>query len=130
MEDHHPAAGRDSGHSYPGSRRLRLAAGQSERHSAGLPTFVWDDEQPANQTSAKVSLIFKSRWFYIASLAIFGDMFAISGTATWVVPAFIQTQGMAPASAAAIGTLMGLSQIIMLLMDGYCRPCCQVRRVS
>ncbi|GAB7531400.1 MFS transporter [Pseudomonas sp. 3A(2025)] len=93
---------------------------KSERHSTGLPVFVWDDEPPANQASAKVSLIFKSRWFYIASLAIFGDMFAISATATWVVPAFIQTQGMAPASAATIGTLMGVSQIIMLLLGGYC----------
>ena len=93
---------------------------KSERPSAGLPAFVWDDEPPANQAPAKVSVIFKSRWFYIAALAIFGDMFAISATATWVVPAFIQTQGMAPASAATIGTLMGLSQIVMLLLGGYC----------
>ena len=93
---------------------------KSERHSVGLPTFVWDNEPPANQAPGKISLMFKSRWFYIASLAIFGDMFAISATATWVVPAFIQTQGMAPASAAIIGTLMGLSQIVMLLLGGYC----------
>ncbi|WP_241107136.1 MFS transporter [Pseudomonas sp. MPFS] len=93
---------------------------KSERRCVGLPDFAWDDEPPANQAVAKVSLIFKSRWFYIASLAIFGDMFAISATATWVVPAFIETQGMATASAATIGTLMGVSQIIMLLLGGYC----------
>jgi MFS family permease len=93
---------------------------KSERRETGLPAFAWDDEPAANQATPRVSTIFKSRWFYIASLAIFGDMFAISATATWVVPAFIQTQSMATESAATVGTLMGLSQVVILLVGGYC----------
>ena len=45
--------------------------------------------------------------------------FAIAGTATWVVPAFITVQHMPPEAGAVIGTVMGLSQVLFLVIGGY-----------
>ncbi|QUW65104.1 MFS transporter [Pseudomonas synxantha] len=92
---------------------------KNERTAASLPAFTWDDEVSTTGAMPSLWTIFQSRWFYIAALAIFGDMFAVSAMATWVVPAFIQTQGMTPHAAATVGTLMGLSQVVLLLVGGY-----------
>lgn len=86
----------------------------------GIAGFQWspggDDHHHAN---VPLSRIFRSRWLYVAWLAIFGDTFALAATATWVVPAWIKLQGMPVASAATIGTLMGLSQVAFLLVGGW-----------
>ncbi|WP_454871637.1 MFS transporter [Paraburkholderia xenovorans] len=64
-------------------------------------------------------VVFRTKWIYVASLAIFGDMFAISSVTTWAVPAFIETQKMPVSSAATIGSIMGFSQVFMLLIGGW-----------
>lgn len=63
--------------------------------------------------------IFKSKWVWVGILAIFGDLFSIAACATWVIPSYIKTQGMDPSMAPLIGTIMGLSQIVFLLIGGY-----------
>lgn len=88
------------------------------RH-VGFPDFRWDDSATEPDHHAPLSLIFRSRWLYVGWLAIFGDTFALAATATWVVPAFIHVQHMPVASAATIGTLMGLSQVAFLLVGGW-----------
>lgn len=92
---------------------------KNTRTAIGLPHFEWDDDPAGRGAMPSLWTIFQSRWFYIAALAIFGDMFAVSATATWVVPALIQTQGIEGHVAATIGTLMGLSQVVMLLVGGH-----------
>ncbi|MDE1180513.1 MFS transporter [Paraburkholderia sp.] len=84
----------------------------------GIAQFSWDDTT-AVSSGARLRDIFRMKYFYIASLAIFGAMFGISATATWVVPAFITTQHMPPPSAALIGTVMGLSQVVFLIVGGF-----------
>ena len=86
----------------------------------GLVDFSWE-EGPAHtriEASSPWS-VFKSKWVYVGGLAIFGDTFAIGAVTTWVVPAFIETQGMPVASAAAIGSTMGLAQVVILLIGGW-----------
>lgn len=85
----------------------------------GFPGFAWNDGRADHGRQAPLSLVFRSKWLYVGAFAIFGDTFALAATATWVVPAFIHVQGMAPASGATIGTLMGLSQIVFLLIGGW-----------
>lgn len=91
----------------------------------GFADFRWQRDVPAGAESAHhggdlaLSQIFRKRWIYIGWLAIFGDTFALAATATWVVPAFIQQQGMPVGNAALIGTLMGLSQVVFLLVGGW-----------
>ncbi|BAN47259.1 putative major facilitator superfamily transporter [Metapseudomonas resinovorans NBRC 106553] len=98
---------------------LGLLLVKNERTAVGLPRFSWDDEVLGGGAMPSLWTIFQSRWFYIAALAIFGDMFAVSATATWVVPALIQTQGIEAHTAATVGTLMGLSQVVLLLIGGH-----------
>lgn len=66
-----------------------------------------------------IAQVFKSKWVWVGILAIFGDLFSIAACATWVIPAYIKAQGMSPAMAPTIGTIMGLSQIVFLLIGGY-----------
>lgn len=82
-----------------------------------VPGFVWPDE-PDHDAQATLSDIFRTRWVYVGGFAIAACTFAIAGTATWVVPAFITVQGMPESSAALIGTLMGLSQVVFLVIGG------------
>lgn len=63
--------------------------------------------------------VFQARWVWVAILGIFGDLFVISAMATWMIPNYIKVQGMSPAMAPTIGTIMGLSQIVFLVIGGY-----------
>ncbi len=65
-----------------------------------------------------MSILFKSPWLYVGGLAIFGDTFALAATATWVVPAFVDVQHMPISYGAIIGTVMGLSQVVFLIIGG------------
>jgi MFS family permease len=86
----------------------------------GYPDFSWGETPVAVGTeSTSLASVFRSKWVYIGALAIFGDTFALAATATWAVPAFIQTQGMPVASAATIGTTMGLAQVVFLIIGGW-----------
>ncbi|HEY0316102.1 MAG TPA: MFS transporter [Sphingomonas sp.] len=81
------------------------------------PFAAEDDGEAA--AHAPVTLLFRSRWLYIGSLAIFGDTFALNATATWAVPAFVQVQGMSIGYGAVLGSLMGLSQVFFLVLGGW-----------
>jgi predicted MFS family arabinose efflux permease len=83
----------------------------------GYPGFAWENEPAV--AHLPVSEIFRSKWIAVGGLGIAACTFALSGTATWVVPAFITVQHMPPASGAIIGTLMGLSQVVFLIIGGY-----------
>lgn len=83
----------------------------------GLAGFTWGGEPPA-PGKLELASIFRAPWVYIGGFGIAACTFAIAGTATWVVPAFITHQGMPGASAALIGTLMGLSQVVFLVIGG------------
>jgi sugar phosphate permease len=85
----------------------------------GHPGFEWDDKLSHAATSSSAWAVLKSKWVFVGALAIFGDMFAISAVTTWVVPAFIEVQGMPVASAAAIGSTMGFAQVVILLIGGW-----------
>ncbi|MEW5423491.1 MFS transporter [Amorphus sp. 3PC139-8] len=86
--------------------------------SLGYSGFVWDDDEP-RETSLPLTAIFRSKWILVSGFGIAACTFAIAGTATWVVPAFINVQGMAVENAAVIGSLMGISQVIFLIIGGY-----------
>ena len=83
----------------------------------GFTGFKWENEPEAGHIS--LTEIFKSKWIAVAGFGIAACTFAIAGTATWVVPAFIAVQKMPVASAALIGTMMGLSQVFFLVIGGY-----------
>jgi MFS family permease len=85
----------------------------------GIKDFVWEPAKPVTAAHASLLEIFKSKWIYVGALAIAGATFALSGTATWVVPTYIKVQGMSPGYAALIGTAMGLSQVVFLVIGGY-----------
>jgi len=85
----------------------------------GIKDFVWEPAKPVASARASLLEIFKSRWIYVGALGIGGCTFALSGTATWVIPTFIKVQGMPVAYAALIGTAMGLSQVVFLVIGGY-----------
>jgi MFS family permease len=83
----------------------------------GIAGFAWEDEAaPVHMTLTE---IFRSKWIGVAGLGIAACTFAIAGTATWVVPAFITVQHMPVEAGALIGTLMGLSQVVFLIIGGY-----------
>jgi MFS family permease len=84
----------------------------------GFPGFDWGDEQKTAHAHVSVGDIFRSRWIIVGGLAIAACTFAISATATWVIPAYIAVQKMPPASAALVGTIMGLSQVVFLVIGG------------
>ncbi|MGJ5205613.1 MFS transporter [Bradyrhizobium sp. HKCCYLR20261] len=79
--------------------------------------FTWGNE--AQQQHLPLGEIFRSKWIAVGGFGIVACTFAIAGTATWVVPAFIAVQHMAPDSGAVIGTVMGLSQVLFLVIGGY-----------
>jgi MFS family permease len=83
----------------------------------GIANFSWDNE-PAT-ANMPLGEVFRSKWIAVAGLGIAACTFAIAGTATWVVPAFIMFQHMPPAAGAIIGTVMGLSQVGFLIIGGY-----------
>jgi hypothetical protein len=83
----------------------------------GIPNFTWDS-RPAS-ANMPLADVFKSKWIAVAGLGIAACTFAIAGTATWVVPAFITFQHMPPEAGAIIGTVMGLSQVGFLIIGGY-----------
>jgi MFS family permease len=85
----------------------------------GLKDFVWEPAKPVASGRTSLLEIFKSRWIYVGALGIGGCTFALSGTATWVVPTYIKVQGMPVAYAALVGTAMGLSQVVFLVLGGY-----------
>jgi predicted MFS family arabinose efflux permease len=85
----------------------------------GIKDFVWEPAKPVTAAHASLLEIFKSKWIYVGALGIGGCTFALSGTATWVVPTYIKVQGMSAAYAALIGTAMGLSQVVFLVIGGY-----------
>lgn len=84
----------------------------------GYQGFLWDEEK-SEAATVSLSDIFRSRWIFVGGFAIAACTMAIAGTATWVIPAFISVHGMPPANAALIGTLMGLSQVVFLVIGGY-----------
>lgn len=83
----------------------------------GVEGFTWGNE-PARET-LRLSEIFRSKWIAVGGFGIVACTFAISGTATWVVPAYISVQKMPPEAGAVIGTVMGLSQVLFLIIGGY-----------
>lgn len=82
----------------------------------GFTGFKWEDEPDVAHMPLRD--IFKSKWIAVGGLGIAACTFAIAGTATWVVPSFIAIQEMPVESAALIGTLMGLSQVVFLIIGG------------
>ncbi len=85
----------------------------------GIKDFVWEPAKPVAAGHGSLLEIFKSKWIYVGALAIGGCTFALSGTATWVIPTYIKVQGMPVGYAALIGTAMGLSQVVFLVIGGY-----------
>jgi MFS family permease len=83
----------------------------------GIANFSWGNE-PARE-SLPLGEIFRSKWIAVGGFGIVACTFAIASTATWVVPAFITVQHMPPPSGAVIGTVMGLSQVLFLVIGGY-----------
>jgi MFS family permease len=83
----------------------------------GIRHFSWDNE-PAS-ANLPLAEVFRSKWIAVAGFGIAACTFAIAGTATWVVPAFIAIQHMPPEAGAVIGTVMGLSQVAFLIIGGY-----------
>ena len=83
----------------------------------GIAGFSWGNEAP--QQHLPLGEIFRSKWIAVGGFGIVACTFAIAGTATWVVPAFITVQHMPPDAGAVIGTVMGLSQVLFLVIGGY-----------
>jgi predicted MFS family arabinose efflux permease len=83
----------------------------------GIANFSWGNEPP--RESLPLGEIFRSKWIAVGGFGIVACTFAIASTATWVVPAFITVQHMPPPSGAVIGTVMGLSQVLFLVIGGY-----------
>lgn len=83
----------------------------------GIVDFNWGNETP--QKHLPLGEIFRSKWIAVGGFGIVACTFAIAGTATWVVPAFIAVQQMPPEAGAVIGTVMGLSQVLFLVIGGY-----------
>ncbi len=93
-----------------------LAVGRATPETIGFRNLNWGNEPEPTQVAMRQ--IFASKWVLVAGLGIAACTFAISGTATWVVPAFIAEQGMPVESAGLVGTLMGLSQVVFLVLGG------------
>ncbi|WP_118132900.1 nitrate/nitrite transporter [Oceanicella sp. SM1341] len=97
---------------------LDMLLARNSPEEIGFPGFRWQDEAPADPAHVPLRSVFGSPWLYIGGFGIAACTFAIAGTATWVIPGWITTQGMAPADAPLIGTLMGLSQVVFLIVGG------------
>lgn len=76
-------------------------------------------KRPALPPGGLMRSVWGSKWLYAGGAAIFGATFALSATATWVVPAFVGVHHMPLERAALIGSAMGLSQIVILLIGGF-----------
>jgi MFS family permease len=98
---------------------LDLVFVRNNPQSIGIKDFVWEPAKPGTTSSTSLLEIFKSRWIYVGALGIGGCTFALSGTATWVIPTYIKVQGMPVGYAALVGTAMGLSQVVFLVIGGY-----------
>jgi MFS family permease len=85
----------------------------------GIKDFIWEVAKPVGSATASLWEVFKRRWVYVGALGIGGCTFALSGTATWVIPTYITVQGMPVSNAALVGTAMGLSQVLFLVIGGY-----------
>ena len=83
----------------------------------GIANFSWGNETA--QQTLPIAEIFRQKWIAVGGLGIMACTTALAGTATWVVPAFITVQQMPPAAGAIIGTVMGLSQVVFLVIGGY-----------
>ncbi|KJC57191.1 major facilitator transporter [Bradyrhizobium sp. LTSPM299] len=83
----------------------------------GIANFNWGNE--AAREALPLGEIFRSKWIAVGGFGIVACTFAIAGTATWVVPAFITVQHIPPEAGAVIGTVMGLSQVVFLVIGGY-----------
>jgi predicted MFS family arabinose efflux permease len=83
----------------------------------GIADFSWGNEAAAE--TLPIAAIFQSKWIVVCGLYILTATFAIAGTATWVVPAFIAVQQMPPEAGAIIGAAMGLSQVVFVAIGGY-----------
>lgn len=93
-----------------------MIVGRATPATIGYRDLNWGDTpEPAVLATRE---IFKSKWVLVAGFGIAACTFAIAGTATWVVPAFIAEQGMPVESAGLIGTMMGLSQVVFLVLGG------------
>ncbi|MFV0799254.1 MFS transporter [Brucella sp. MAB-22] len=84
----------------------------------GYKDFRWEPEKQQTSTASLAS-IFRSKWIIVGSLGISACTMAIAGTATWVIPGYIAVHQMPVEDAALIGTLMGLSQVVFLVIGGY-----------
>jgi MFS family permease len=98
---------------------LDLIWARDNPQEIGIKDFVWDPAKPVVSAHTSLLEIFKSRWIYVGALGIGGCTFALSGTATWVIPTYIKVQGMPVGYAALVGTAMGLSQVVFLVIGGY-----------
>jgi predicted MFS family arabinose efflux permease len=98
---------------------LDLVLVRDNPQEIGITDFIWEVTKPITTGAASLWEIFKSRWIYVGALGIGGCTFALSGTATWVIPTYIKVQGMPVSYAALVGTAMGLSQVLFLVIGGY-----------
>jgi predicted MFS family arabinose efflux permease len=98
---------------------LDLVFARDNPQDIGIRDFVWEPAKAVTSSRASLLEIFKSRWIYVGALGIGGCTFALSGTATWVIPTYIKVQGMPVGYAALVGTAMGLSQVVFLVIGGY-----------
>lgn len=95
---------------------VTIVFGRNGPAEIGLKGFAWEAEPDVS--SLPLREVFRSRWIVVGGLGIAACTFALAGTATWVVPAFIAVQQMPVENAAVIGTLMGLSQVAFLVVGG------------
>lgn len=84
----------------------------------GFKGFAWQAHEPA-LIGSPLRAVFSRKWVIVSGLSISSSVMAIAGTATWVVPAFIAVQKMPVENAALIGTAMGLSQVVFLIIGGW-----------
>jgi predicted MFS family arabinose efflux permease len=84
----------------------------------GFPGFAWQPHE-LGIAGSTLRAVFSRKWVFVSGLSISACVTAIAGTATWVVPAFIAVQKMPVENAALIGTAMGLSQVVFLVIGGY-----------
>jgi MFS family permease len=98
---------------------LDLVFARDNPQDIGIKDFLWEPAKPLVSSQTSLWEIFKSKWIYVGALGIGGCTFALSGTATWVIPTYIKVQGMPVGYAALVGTAMGLSQVVFLIVGGY-----------
>ncbi|WP_017524089.1 MFS transporter [Pusillimonas noertemannii] len=97
---------------------LTISAGILAQFVVRPGPFV-DPHDHARHDVKVFSEIFRSRWVWVGLLGIFGALFSVAASATWMIPNYIKSQGMDPSLAPMVGTLMGLSQVLFLLIGGY-----------